>query len=106
MWTGTEQGVGAMPANTYAAHYAPPGPNPLAVPALAIPAPQAPAQPLPAALPSPAVYPSLPTPAPNHVQPAAQVMPVAAAASVPTNIIPESIAAAMRNAGISVDGYT
>jgi hypothetical protein len=87
------------------------------VPAQPIPAPQVPAQQLPAAppaawqqgvpgVPTPAAYPSLPTVTPNHVQPPAQVMPMAAPASAPTNVIPESIAAAMRNAGISVDGYT
>lgn len=119
MWTGTEAGQGNLPANTYFAEYRPAGtqvPNGNAVLGNGVPA-QAPAQwqqgvpgivnqapqttttyAPPSAPQVPAQPSAPPTPQPTAPQPA----PVAQA---PAQVLTETIAAAMRNAGLPTDGY-
>jgi hypothetical protein len=111
-WTGTETGQGNMPANTYTAEYTPPGAQPPANMILSNGGATTPAaqsalaqwqQPAPSAT-HPGYAPqatqtySPPTPAP--------AAPVAPAPTTPSHpVLTETIAAAMRNAGIPTDGY-
>ena len=94
--TGTERGKGANEANTYAAHYTRPV---HAVPGA--PAAPQPAYQMPPAQPQVPAY----APQPAYAAPAAvQAVPQPQAPAQP--VITETVAAAMRNAGIPTDTYT
>jgi hypothetical protein len=120
VWTGTEVGAGALPANTYFAEYtkAENGTLPSGNGLLMNGGQHAPAQwqqGVPGAVNAPAQAPQSYAPqqyapqAPQQVQipaPAPSAAPAVPVAQAPAQVLTETIAAAMRNAGIPTEGYT
>lgn len=119
-WTGTETGQGNMPANTYYAEYSPPGvlppankilTNGQATAQVAHSGPAQWQQGVPGAT-LPQYVPTQTAPAPTYAPPPAPpVQPQPAMSAPPVQppapqALTETIAAAMRNAGIPTDGYT
>lgn len=118
VWTGTEQGKGTIPAKTWVAEYRRASQAPVTLPNAPTPAPTpAPAgnpwDPAPAVqtLPQQALaqaqqYAAAQGYAPTYAGTPVAATPAPPATPAPQRVVTESLAAAMRNAGVDVSGFT